>query len=164
MVTSGRNSHSGLTLILEKKNKDSFCPSIGRLPGTEPVLAESRSISISCVRVSQDATYDNSCVRPRVAASLRGREDLAVIQGKWAIAFFVSAFLLCHGNGRAVWNKGKGVFKTRRFLPVEKKKRMFYSTTEVSVFIVGHWECRSSTRILDRFEFTRHERFFSFRS
>lgn len=50
-------------------------------------------------------------------------EDLAVIQGKWAIAFFVSAFLLCHGNGRAAWNKGKGVFKTRRDSYRQRKKK-----------------------------------------
>lgn len=35
----------------DSKKRLFSCPSIERLPGTEPVLAESRSISISCVRV-----------------------------------------------------------------------------------------------------------------
>lgn len=133
---------------------------------TEPVLAESRSISISCVRVSQDATHDNSCVRPRVAASLRGREDLAIIQGKWAIAFFVSAFLLCHGNGRR-GTKVKGFSKCADSYRQKKREaRTFYSTTEVSVFLLSDTE-NANVRVHSNISsihssFTRHERLFSY--
>lgn len=85
---------------------------------------ESRRISISCVR-SQDATHDNSCVQhARCRVVTRKRILYIVIQGKWASMFFVSAFLLCHANGR-IRNKDKGVFfkHVRRYFYRPEKKR-----------------------------------------
>lgn len=38
-------------------------------------------------------------------------EDLAVIQGKWAIAFFVSVFLLCQATDAPCGTKVKGFLK-----------------------------------------------------
>lgn len=77
-------------------------------------------VELQLVMRSQDATHDNSCVELRVAASLRGRGSCRH-SGQMSHCVLCIRFSFVPGNGRAAWNKGKGVFKTRRFLPKEKK-------------------------------------------
>jgi len=62
-------------------------------------------------------------------------EDLAVIQGKWAIAFFVSVFLLCQATDAPRGTKVKGFLKYADSLTNRKKiMQTFYSTARVSYY------------------------------